>query len=196
MQRVSKSLLGIAALLLVAGCRTTPVHPPVADWPTERAARQALDKWEMTGRAGIKTASDGFTASLHWIQQGTTSEARIQGALGVGGLRVRASGDSLEIDTSKGEHIGPDEAAAELERAIGFDLPVTELRYWLLGVPAPNLEATEELDEHGRLVRLSQQGWNLTFDRFALTHGSWLPGRIRLERGAVRVKLVADKWQL
>jgi outer membrane lipoprotein LolB len=193
---VTRPGLAIAALLVVAGCRTTPLHVPVTDWPSERAARQSLDRWEMSGRAGVKTGSDGFTASLHWIQQGSTSEARIQGALGVGGLRVLARDGTIEIDTSKGEHIGPDEAAAELEKAIGFDLPVLELRYWLLGVPAPGLPANEELDEQGRLVRLSQQDWNLTFDRFENVRGSWLPGRIKLERGAIRVRLVADKWQL
>ena len=185
----------IGALMLSA-CRTLPTAGPAQDWPAVKAERQALASWEMNGRAAVATSNDGFSAKLRWIQSGSRSEAFIQGALGVGGVHVTADKGSLEVETSKGEHIGPDEADAALESLIGAVLPIRELRYWLLGVPAPDSPGEEQLDELGRLTSLGQAGWRITFERFSRQGSSWLPVRTRLEREAVRVRVVADRWDL
>lgn len=186
--------LAFALLLVVSACRTVPIGPRV-DWPAEKAARQSLSHWEMTGRAAVATPTEGFNAALRWQQSGDTSEAHLQGAFGVGGVRVIAEDGALEVENSNGERIEAPDAGAALEKAIGVELPVNELRYWLLGVPAPGSPAEEELDAQSRLTRLSQQGWTITFDRFARVAGSWLPGRMRLERGPVRVRVIADRWK-
>jgi outer membrane lipoprotein LolB len=191
---VPGQLSALVLVMLLAGCRTAPIAP--IDWPKEKGARQALAHWEMSGRAAVATGKEGYNASLRWIQQGSASEAHLKGALGVGGIRVRADGDALEVETSKGERLAADEAGPALERAVGVQLPIRALRYWLLGVPVPHEQATEELDEQGRLVRLEQQGWVIAYDRYANVDGSWLPGRTKLERGPVRVRVVADRWEL
>lgn len=189
----------VAAVLLCAalatGCRTAPPVAPV-DWPHEKAARQSLANWEMSGRAAVATEKDGYNAKLRWIQQGTASEARLSGALGVGGVLVRANGDSLEVETSKGEHLSAEEARPALERAVGVELPIHGLRYWLLGVPIPDVPGEETLDPQGRLVKLQQEGWAIAYDRYSQVDGSWLPGKTVLVRGSVRVRVIADRWQL
>jgi len=186
----------LVGALMLSACRTLPTSEPPQDWPAVKAERQALASWEMNGRAAVATSNDGFSAKLRWIQSGSRSEAFIQGALGVGGVHVTADNGSLEVETSKGEHIGPDQADAALERVIGTDLPIRELRYWLLGVPAPGSPGEEQLDELGRLTSLGQAGWRITFERFSRQGSSWLPVRTRLEREAVRVRVVADRWDL
>lgn len=189
---------GVTAILgtgLMGGCAITPPVPP-ADWTQVKLQRQSLDHWEMTGRAAVATATDGWTASVAWSQRAADSELRLQGTLGVGGVRVRGDGQSFEIETSKGEKIASDDAAAALQQAVGVPLPVSALRFWLLGVPAPGMPAIEELDEQGRLVRLEQDGWQATYDRYAYQKDAWLPGRMRLEKGAVRVRVVVHQWRL
>jgi outer membrane biogenesis lipoprotein LolB len=53
----------------------------------------------------------------------------------------------------------------------------------------------EELDDRGRLSRLEQDGWQATYDRSAYQNEAWLPGRMRLEKGPVRVRVVVDQWR-
>ncbi len=182
------------ATLIVAGCATMPPLPP-KDWNQVKLERQSLDHWEMTGRAAVATPTEGWTASLAWSQEADNSELRLQGALGVGGVRVRSDGQSFEVETSKGEKIAADDAAAALEQTIGIPLPVGSLRFWLLGVPDPGTPAREELDEKGRLSKLEQDGWQATYDRYAYQNDTWLPGRVRLEKGPVRVRVVVDQWR-
>lgn len=184
--------LGVA---LLAGCAAAPPRPP-ADWSQVKLERQSLDHWEMSGRAAVATATEGWTASLAWSQRAADSELHLQGTLGVGGVRVRGDGRYFEIETSKGEKIAADDADAVLQETIGVPLPVSALRFWLLGVPAPGMPAIEELDEKGRLARLEQGGWQATYERYAFQHDAWLPGRMRFERGAVRVRVVVHQWRL
>jgi outer membrane lipoprotein LolB len=181
-------------MLLIAGCATTPPLPPV-DWHRAKVERQQLERWQMKGRAAVATENDGWSASLAWNQDSTRSELNLQGALGVGGVHVTSDGQAVEIETSKGEKINTQDAAAALEQTIGIPLPLASLRYWLLGVPDPALPAVEELDDRGRLSRLEQDGWQATYDRYAYQNEAWLPGRMRLEKGPVRVRVVVDQWR-
>lgn len=185
----------LSPLLFLSGCRTAPVAA-VIDWPAEKLARQQLSSWEMSGRAAVATASDGWSAGIRWMQSGTASELSLSGALGVGGVRVRSDGESFVIDTSKGEHIESPEAEAALERTLGVELPVRNLRFWLLGVPAPASPATEVQGSDGRLERLEQDGWVVTYDRYAARDGRTLPGRVQLERPPVRVRVIVQRWDL
>jgi len=184
-----------ATSTLFTACTSLPTAP-ATDWPSAKTARQALSHWEMSGRAAVATESQGWSANVTWNQAEQISELNLQGALGVGGVHVRSDGQSVEIDTSKGEKISDQDAAGALERAIGVALPISSLRYWLLGVPAPGSDAEEELDTQGRLAALRQNGWSMAYDRYEYQNGAWLPGRVRLENGPVRVKVVVDHWSL
>jgi outer membrane lipoprotein LolB len=181
-------------MLLIAGCATTPPLPPV-DWNRAKVERQQLERWHMKGRAAVATENDGWSASVAWNQDSARSELNLQGALGVGGVHVTSDGQAVEIETSKGEKINAEDAATALEQTIGIPLPLASLRYWLLGVPDPGLPAVEELDDRGRLSRLEQDGWQATYDRYAYQNEAWLPGRMRLEKGPVRVRVVVDQWR-
>jgi outer membrane lipoprotein LolB len=187
------TLLAISAVF--TACTSLPTAP-ATDWPSAKSARQALSHWEMSGRAAVATESQGWSANVTWNQAEEISELSLQGAFGVGGVHVRSDGQSVEIDTSKGEKISDQDAAAALERVIGVALPISSLRYWLLGVPAPGSDAEEELDTQGRLAALKQNGWSMAYDNYEYQSGSWLPGRVRLESGPVRVKVVVDHWSM
>ena len=150
----------------------------------------------MSGRAAVATANDGWSAGIRWMQEGSASELSLSGALGIGGVRVRSDGEAFTIDTSKGEHIEASDAGAALAQRIGVDLPVRNLRFWLLGVPAPQSTAVESLDERGRLQELEQDGWVSTFDKYALHAGRWLPGRVQMTQGDYRIRVVVSRWQL
>ena len=82
--RLASALLLIAAAL--AGCKTLPLAPapsPSEPWEVRRAALQARDKFDLTGRIAVAAAQDGFNAKLRWQQQGRQSQLALDGPLGV-----------------------------------------------------------------------------------------------------------------
>jgi outer membrane lipoprotein LolB len=199
--RLSSSLgaSAVLALAMLAGCRTVPppALPDSAPWAQRRPQLQALNHFELKGRVALSAAGNGVNANLRWSQQGTRSQLALEGPLGVGGTQVTANGDQLDIVNSRGEHVTSEAAHAELRSRLGFDLPLTSLRYWILGVPDPATAAEESLQPGAqRLAALTQDGWHVAYGDYTTVSGETLPARLTLERDTVRVRLLVEDWQL
>jgi outer membrane lipoprotein LolB len=183
-------------VLVVAGCVTAPPRPTrVVPWPQRRARLQSLDPFALTGRVAVAAAGEGFDAHLDWRQQGTRSTVDLNGPLGIGGVHVVADGASLEIETSSGRKLTSSQAQAELTTKLGFEPPLGSLRYWILGVPDPAGSFTETIGNAQRLTALQQFGWHIHYLAYTDAGGYWLPRRMALSRGDIRVRVVVDRWQ-
>lgn len=188
-------VLAITTLALV-GCVSVPrPAPTVVSWPQRRARLQALDPFELSGRVAVASGTQGFSAHLDWRQQGTQSTVNLNGPLGLEGVRVVTDGQSLEVETSRGRKLSRAQARAELEAQLGFEPPLRSMRYWLLGVPDPADPSTDTVRADGRLAALQQNDWQIVYSAYMSAGGQWLPQRMTLTRGAVRVRLVVDRWQ-
>jgi outer membrane lipoprotein LolB len=191
--------LGAAvALAVLAGCRTAPpTLPPGTSWQVRRPQLQAREHFALSGRVAVAAGGEGFNANLRWTQDGARSQLTLVGPLGVGGTQITASGSDLTLVTSRGEHIDSEAAHAALATRLGFDPPLSSLRYWVLGVPDPSQPATESLDvAQQRLSSLTQDGWRVEYLGYGSTDGEALPARLTLQRDTVRVRLLVDNWQL
>jgi len=194
------ALVATAALLLSAGCRTLPPSAgagPGADapWPEQRAALEKLDRYGLNGRVAVAAQGQGFSASLRYQQEPRRSNLALDGPLGIGGLRVDLEGEDITIATSRGEKLDGEAARGELERRLGFALPLMELRWWLLGLPAPG-EATVNQDAGtGEIRDFTQNGWHVSINSRAAGLGFALPQRLTAEREGARLKLLVEQWR-
>ncbi|MGD9599715.1 MAG: lipoprotein insertase outer membrane protein LolB [Steroidobacteraceae bacterium] len=184
------------AALLLAACAGAPVRERApAPWPERRAALQADDAFALAGRVAIRADDTGLNASLRWRQEGAVSYVTLDGPFGVGGAQVELRGDEFELRTSRGDHLVGEAARAELERRLGFPLPLAALRYWVRGVPEPHVGADEVVDvPHQRLASLVQDGWEIRYTEYLAGAAGSLPRRLSAERGGTRVRLVIDRW--
>jgi outer membrane lipoprotein LolB len=189
------ALLTLLGLLGLAACQSlAPVA--VTPWSERRATLQAVGQFACSGQLAAATASEGFSASARWRQQGTVSDLLLRAPLGVGGVHLELDGTELHVSASDGAQLEGAAAQAELVRLLGFEPPLASLRYWLLGVPDPSLAASETLDAAQRLQRLEQGEWRVEYGEYLRSGGQWLPGRVALSRGALRLKLRLSRWQL
>ncbi len=187
-----------AIVVMLGGCRTAPPRVVVgpgaeAPWPEQRAGLEKLDRSGRNGRVAVVATGDGFTASLRYAQQGREANFSLDGPLGLGGLRVEFDDRDLAIATSRGERLDGPEARAELERRLGFELPLAELRWWLLGIPAPGDAAVDSQDS-GEIRGFTQNGWQVSIDARAPGLGFALPRRITAQRDGARMKLLVERW--
>jgi outer membrane lipoprotein LolB len=199
-----RALLGVAtmaALGLLAGCRTAP--PPVtgtgpgadAPWPEQRAALAKLEHYGLNGRVAVAANGQGFSASLRYQQLPSSSSLALDGPLGIGGLRVELNGQDVEIATSRGEKLDGEAARAELERRLGFALPLSELRWRLLGIPAPGEASVSQDGSSGAITGFTQSGWLVSINTRAAGLGFSLPQRLTAEREGARLKLLVEQWR-
>ena len=185
----------LAVVTLISGCRTLPQAPPATEsWEARRSALQGQEHFQIKGRVAVAAGQEGFTASLHWRQSGAQSQLDLDGPLGVGGMHVTSDGATLILVNARGERLDNDAARAGLRARLGFDAPLASLRYWILGVPDPSAPAVEVVDVERRLTSLQQNDWQIDYADYVVVKGEWLPGRMTLQRAAVRVRLIVDHW--
>lgn len=188
--------LSLAALVVLGGCRTTPAPAPGPPWETRRPQLQARTQFTLRGRVAVATGAQGFNARLRWVEDGAHAQVALEGPLGAGGVEIDATGEDLQIAMPNGTHLASEAARAELTARLGFDPPLTSLRYWILGVPDPASPADETLDPaQQRLSSLTQDGWHIDYSGYMAVGSEYLPARLTLSRADVRVKLLVDDWQ-
>jgi len=202
MRRVHGGCAGLAlsaALVLVAGCTPVIRDGGVGDadaWAARRGTLAPRDQWRLEGRVAIDAGHEGYTGSLTWDQQGGSLEARFDGPFGVGGLRISGDGGGLTVRTHRGETFTVTDPERDLGARLGWSLPIHSMRYWMAGIPAPGAPFSAEVDGLGRPRTLVQHGWTVSYGEYRPSGDLDLPRRLTLERDAVRIKLVAERWTL
>lgn len=182
-------------LVALAGCRTTKVSLPpatVGGWDLRVATLQNTDSWQLNGRAAVAVGTQGWQASLDWREQGGSADVHLAGPLGIGAQQITQTGQGISINGVPAS----DATLQQLKDRLGFDLPIDNLRYWLLGVPDPHQPFELSKNPNDRAQHLEQGGWAIDYDRYISAGGDVLPGRLTLTRDSVRVRIVADHWDL
>jgi len=192
----------VAALALLAGCRTVPPPAPAvigpgadAPWPEQYAALAGLERYALTGRVAVAANGQGFSANLRYRQQPQRADLSLDGPMGIGGMRMEFSERNLSVTNSRGETLDGEAARAELENRLGFVLPLADLRWWLLGVPSPGTPATRNEPAGGPIADFQQNGWHVSINSRAPGLGFSLPARLTVEREGARMKLLVESWQ-
>jgi outer membrane lipoprotein LolB len=189
---VSRGALAILAALALAGCAAPLRGPETAPRPDPGA----IQHWSASGRLALSAGGEGGSGAFVWEQHEQTSQLDLRGPFGAGALRIVSTPDTLSMADGSGRGLDAGAAQAELQARLGADLPWLSLRYWMLGVPAPDLpaEVTDAVTVPWRVIE--QSGWRIGYDAFTTATGLSLPQRFTATRGDVRVRVVVDSWSV
>ena len=190
--------IALLALGLLAGCATTPAptrNPGAIDaaWVLRQQQLAALRGFEASGRIAVK--GGGLSGALRWQQDGEHFSLRIAGPFGAGALSVQGTPAQATI---KGKDIDlvTTEPARVLAERTGWRLPVDSLRWWVLGLPAAQPEASIVLDADGRAERITQADWVLRYSDYRSDTTPALPRRIEASQGEWSATLVLENITL
>src|ERR1700733_389797 len=181
-------LLGVCSAL--AACATVRPLPPSVKWEQRVTDLQQGGGWQLDGRAAVAIGTQGWQATLNWRQSGTFAEVHLSGPFGIGALVLKQTPEGLSLNGAPPS----DAVLSQVQEKLGFDLPIENLHYWLLGVPSPKSTFELSRNDQDRAKVLSQAGWSIAYDRYTPVAGDLLPGRLVLTAGDVRVRIVIDHW--
>ena len=162
-----------------------------------------IQHWELRGRLAVRADERGGQASLSWKRAGVQHSIRLNGPLGRGMVRVTQDENGAQLQDAELRVFQATNAEELLYRYTGWRLPLTNLNFWVLGVPVPDLPASQELDAAGRLKTLRQQGWEIQYQDYVQSANHELPSRLTLtslpdraapELPAMEVRLVIERW--
>lgn len=205
-------ILIIAALLALAGCSQAPKKTPVTEskiTPKNEIQQAKLEEngqqhqkqlaartnWQAKGRLAASHGQKGGNASFVWEQKGDSYQIKLFGPFGSGAVYIIGHPQYVELKEANGKITRAKSPELLLKKLAGWQVPLTGLRHWLLGIPAPGAIASQKFDNRGYLSHLSQQGWNINYENYFAEESPALPGKLNLQNGNIKVKMIVTSWQ-
>lgn len=196
----TQSLILVCLLAVVlSACSSRPRLPDEAAdeaaWVEHSRQLAQVQAWSLDGRVALRTEDDGWTASLRWSQWSDFMEFRLRGSFGVGSTRVRGTPERMVVENSRGESWTTTDPEAELALETGWRVPLSSLRWWMIGLPAPGSEPeTRRVNGDGHLVLLEQDGWSIYYEDYAVREGVALPGKLLIESEGIELRVRIRDW--
>ncbi len=183
--------LSLTSVLLVffwlAGCSS---QPPAVPLPTSSEPNAELWQWQAQGRLSVKKGNERQAASFEWRQQGSDYELLFFGPLGQGSARLVGRPFHVLLITSQGETLQAASPEGLLRQGLGWDLPLSNLIYWVRGLPAPGFY------QQSKPEQLQQDGWHLEWRRFTQVDTYQLPTLLVAQRADLELRLAISNWDL
>ena len=148
--------------------------------------------WELSGKVGIRTQESTQSASLAWLQKQQHYQIDIHGPWGQGGASITGQPGDITVNASGGKQFKGANPELILYNALGWELPINDIYWWIRGLPSPEAPFTHSL-ENNRLKSLQQRGWNIQYIRYN-TRTPALPSKIHLIRNELKITVIVNSW--
>jgi outer membrane lipoprotein LolB len=195
------TVLGLLAVL--AGCVTAPQRPadPEAQWAQRQFILGQQTHWMLTGKLAVITNQGGWFAGLRWLQDGKQFQIDLMDSFGRMIARIKGGKTGVTLIQHDGSIVSAPNAQLLMRELYGWALPISGLKYWVLGIPDPdrkvkNRARHHRLDAYGRLAELEQAGWTVDYKDYQNLSPIDLPGKIAVSGHNLRAKLVVEAWEL
>ena len=151
------SLILIAtSTLVLTGCQryTQPQAPSVSQTP------EAANNFSLQGKIGVKTPGQSGSAFFTWVQQQDEFDIELSGILGVGKTQISGTPGQVTLNSAKTGLIQAATPEELLERATGWQAPITHLVDWVQAKPATT-QAKISKDGQNRPIQFVEDGWTV-----------------------------------
>jgi len=186
------------AVLIITGCSTNKPIENTAElnplsWGEHVDKIKQIKNWQNNARIAIKIKDKTQTASMQWQQQQDQFKIEFSGPFGQQGLELTGNNKSATLNIAKEAPITGKNTSAILRKRLGWDLPVENVKYWILGLPSPLSQSKATL-KNERLTALTQDGWNVLYPKYKKFGEHFLPSKIIISKDDTRFLIAIYKW--
>lgn len=188
-----RKLFWIVALVL-SSC--SYLHkPPKSDlhyltWSQRREQLSELESWNMRGAVGIKLMQNNVMAHFFWQQSNDDYDITVYTPLNLSSVKIIGNPKKVMLWRSSSDQVTAKTPEILMYQQLGWYLPLSNMRYWILGMPAPNVPYHAKFDAYHHVIFLQQEGWKINYDNFVTTQDVDLPYKIIMTNADIEIKLV------
>ena len=150
--------------------------------------------FSLKGRLGVVTQKQGFSGSIEWQHHASADNIDVYSPVGGKVANIAKNTSGVTLTDQKGHSIQANNAEELTDTTLGFRLPLTGLSDWAIGRPTTSKIETASWDTQGRLTMLKQDGWDIGFENYLESNGTFLPTKIVLKSEKVNLKLLVEEW--
>lgn len=202
MHRFSFRRLVLVALpLLLAACAGPPVRQQgtAATLGMQEQRERDLadtDHWTLEGRLSVSDGKDSGSGGLVWHQDGERYDFTVRAPVTGRSFRLSGGPDGAELEgLDGGTRRGPD-AESLMASTVGWQIPMTELKRWVLGLRANAGTADIAFGADRLPSRLVQDGWTVDYKQWDASRTPRMPTRVFAEKPPFKVRLSVESWSL
>lgn len=197
-----KSSLARASLLLwavlLSACSS--IAPPAeenSDWARLRDQLREFDSWELRGRVNVRYDNESHTPRINWLQQNVEYHIRLWGTFNAGNTLIVGRPGYVTLENG-GETLDASSPEELILQQLGYELPVSQLNYWIKGLPSPDSEAQLSFNELNQLTTIEQADWTIGLSDMRQYGSISLPRRVELtrERNDIRLRFIGLNWTI
>lgn len=175
----------VSGVLLTTGCQSIPSSQANAT-TTSTLQAQKLESFTINGKIGVTmpsvpSATDGSNAGTQggsafytWGQEENRFAIELMGALGIGKTNIEYDGQTATLVSEKTGSLSAEDPEALLQKATGWQAPISQMPYWISGRSAPS-DTAPRTDTQNRLVSSVNGNWSA---KFAYDGNEKLPNKI------------------
>lgn len=198
MKKIFFLLVSVIPMLLLTSCASVVSNQYTKNeaeviWQQRQQQLSNINDWHMKGRMVVVNGVEFWSLSVDWQQRGDQYIIFLSGPFGAGKVQLAGSANGVLLKNSDEQVFYAETAEELLLEHTGVAMPLSYLRFWMLGLPHPKaIHNIEKLDGQGRLQSLSlapqhgqaekaqdqnnqdekaqaQKVWNINFIRYVST---------------------------
>lgn len=193
---------GLLLIALLAGCSSTPkTESPTGSangslsWSEHKNYLATQNFFQAEGKIAIRQDGKRSSARLQWQQTGDQYEIFITGPLGGGSVKINGSPTTVAMEISGEGRFYAKSPENLMQQRLGWSLPISNLRYWAKGIPAPGSEFTQALNPQQRLAQLRQDNWLIEYQTYHQLDDTEWPRKMQLYYGKdIQVTMLIKQW--
>lgn len=202
----------IVAVLFVSGCANLNLHPDTGNTPSPQAtptepiippqANQHLNEianinsFKLSGRIGIQMQGYGLSGPIQWHHSEQTDDIDLYSPLGSKVAQINKTEDGVTLIGQDGKIYKAQDTESLTQSTLGWRIPFTNLSDWVIGRPAKGIASNLSWDDTGKLSKLTQDGWEISYMEYQSQNNQALPSKINLRNSKMNVRLVIENWEL
>lgn len=180
----------------VSTTQTPAVTTQATSWKERQAQLERIQSWRLSGKIAVRTPKDSGSASVNWAQNGSRYTISLMGPFGANGMKLSGQPGKVVLIAANGKQFSASSPEQLLFQQWGYRLPISDLTYWVRGLPAKGKPFNSQFDKRNRLVRLSQTGWNVQFLSYVSKGNIELPDKIFIYSPSLDTKIIIYNWQI
>jgi len=176
-------------LLAVASCATQRPE-------TRLAAPGVAIPFDLNGRVLVIYGGRAFSSGVRWRHAAQRDEIWLLSPVGQTLAFIASGAEGATLTSADHKEYQAGSVEDLTRRALGWELPLGPLRYWVLGETAEgSAPDAARRDDLRRLISLTQDGWRISYVNYPPDENDGLPRRLELSSGAYQIRLVIDGWR-
>ncbi len=200
MKRLPVLAAAMLAGAMLAACAPVAVRKPgTAKQLAAQAAREHLlgaqADWGLDGRFAASDGRHGGSGSLSWRQDGQHYHFTLRAPITGKSVQLDGGPDGAILSGVGKQPLAGRSAGQVLNEEFGWDVPVTELAWWVRGLRAPGRAAILTFGANGLPATLDQDGWHVDYRDWYAERNPPLPRKVYASRDPYTVRVLVENWQ-